>query len=303
MGAGDRGVGRLGGQHDGRRRHLRRPGRLHRPGRRRPARRGVRPRPPGRRRRRSRTPRRTDGRAHRALPDRGHARRPAHHEHLPRRRRRCSGPTTSTTTLVARAQVTYLEGYLFDRPTPRRPTARRRPPPTPPAARSRSRCPTRSASTATASDFRDLVADQVDILFANEDELMALYEVDDRRRGARRRAGATARSPPSPAGQGRLGGGHARRGRAGGRPPGRPRWSTPPAPATSTPPGSSTASPTAGRWPSAAGSARWPRPRSSPTSAPGRTCRCVAHCLARTDASARSARRRARMAAAWPDRV
>ena len=101
-------------------------------------------------------------------------------------------------------------------------------------------------------DFPPLVADEVDILFGNEDELMALYEVDsisttpsprcatdcalvvvtDRRRGLARRHAATrsCRCRPSP-------------------------WrgcSTPPAPATCTPPGSCSATPAVARWPSAA---------------------------------------------------
>ena len=44
-------------------------------------------------------------------------------------------------------------------------------------------------------DFLALVRDEVDILFANEDELMALYEVDDVRRRGRGRARRLRRSP------------------------------------------------------------------------------------------------------------
>lgn len=80
---------------------------------------------------------------------------------------------------VASAAVTYLEGYLFD----------------PPAAQAAFR---RAASIAhgagrqialTLSDpfcvgrhrsaFRELVREQVDILFANEAEILSLYETDD----------------------------------------------------------------------------------------------------------------------------
>ena len=80
---------------------------------------------------------------------------------------------------VASAAVTYLEGYLFD----------------PPAAQAAFR---RAAAIAhgagrkvalTLSDpfcvgrhrdaFRALVRDGVDILFANEDEILSLYETDD----------------------------------------------------------------------------------------------------------------------------
>ena len=80
--------------------------------------------------------------------------------------------------LIARAHITYLEGYLFD----------------PPAAK---RAFAKAASTAHASgrkvsltlsdtfcverhreEFQDLVANHVDILFANENEAKALYRKD-----------------------------------------------------------------------------------------------------------------------------
>ncbi len=83
------------------------------------------------------------------------------------------------TTLVADAQVTYLEGYLFD----------------PPAAQAAFRLAAQAAHRAgrrvalSLSDpfcvdrhraaFRDLVRGHVDILFANEAELCSLYEQDD----------------------------------------------------------------------------------------------------------------------------
>lgn len=78
---------------------------------------------------------------------------------------------------VAGAAVTYLEGYLFD----------------PPAAQAAFRKAARVAHAAgrqvalTLSDpfcvarhraaFRSLVADEIDILFANEHEILSLYEV------------------------------------------------------------------------------------------------------------------------------
>lgn len=79
---------------------------------------------------------------------------------------------------IADAQVVYLEGYLFDRP----------------AAKEAFRLAARTAHEAgrqvslTLSDpfcvdrhrddFRDLVSDEVDILFGNGEELCSLYEVE-----------------------------------------------------------------------------------------------------------------------------
>lgn len=88
------------------------------------------------------------------------------------------GPEDIDESLVARAAVTYLEGYLWD----------------PPRAKEAFRKAMAAASAAgrqtslTLSDtfcverhrdeFRSLVENDVDILFANEDEIRALYEVD-----------------------------------------------------------------------------------------------------------------------------
>jgi sugar/nucleoside kinase (ribokinase family) len=88
------------------------------------------------------------------------------------------GPEDIDPRVVAAAQVTYLEGYLFD----------------PPRAKAAFR---RAAAVAHAADrrvalslsdpfcvarhraeFRDLVARDVDILFANEAEICSLYETD-----------------------------------------------------------------------------------------------------------------------------
>jgi fructokinase len=88
------------------------------------------------------------------------------------------GPDAVDEALVSTAAVTYLEGYLFD----------------PPAAQAAFRRAAAAAHAAgrevalTLSDafcvarhraaFRDLVAGHVDILFANETEICALYERD-----------------------------------------------------------------------------------------------------------------------------
>ncbi|MEQ9336027.1 MAG: adenosine kinase, partial [Miltoncostaeaceae bacterium] len=88
-------------------------------------------------------------------------------------------PGDVDTDLVAGAAVTYLEGYLWD----------------PPEAKEAFRTAMAAAKSAgrrvalTLSDpfcvdrhrdeFRALVDGEVDILFANHEELMALYETDD----------------------------------------------------------------------------------------------------------------------------
>jgi fructokinase len=89
------------------------------------------------------------------------------------------GPEDVNEAEVASAAVTYMEGYLFD----------------PPAAQAAFRKAAKVAHGAgrqvslTLSDpfcvgrhrsaFRDLVRNEVDILFANEAELLSLYETDD----------------------------------------------------------------------------------------------------------------------------
>ena len=80
---------------------------------------------------------------------------------------------------IAKAKVTYLEGYLYDPAQAMEAfikSAR--------AAHAASRRVSLTLSDKFCVDrhrqaFRDLVSFHVDILFANEDELMALYEVDD----------------------------------------------------------------------------------------------------------------------------
>ena len=89
---------------------------------------------------------------------------------------------------VARAGILYLEGYLFD----------------PPAAQAAFRAAARAAHAAgrrvalTLSDpfcvhrhrdaFREFVRTEADILFANEAEILALYETEDFAEAARRAA-------------------------------------------------------------------------------------------------------------------
>jgi sugar/nucleoside kinase (ribokinase family) len=89
------------------------------------------------------------------------------------------GPADVDPAEVARAQVVYLEGYLFD----------------PPEAQAAFRAAAKAAHAAgrqvalTLSDpfcvgrhraaFRDFVQNETDILFANEAEILSLYETDD----------------------------------------------------------------------------------------------------------------------------
>jgi len=81
--------------------------------------------------------------------------------------------------LVAAAQVTYLEGYLFDRPLAKE------------AFRQASQIAHEAARKVSLTlsdpfcvdrhraDFRDLIRGHVDILFANEAEICSLYETKD----------------------------------------------------------------------------------------------------------------------------
>ncbi|WP_027134210.1 adenosine kinase [Geminicoccus roseus] len=81
--------------------------------------------------------------------------------------------------LVARAKVTYLEGYLWDRDGAKAACLK--------AARiaqanNRKLALTLSDSFCVGrwrSEFRDLVKSRVDILFANESEITSLYETED----------------------------------------------------------------------------------------------------------------------------
>ena len=88
------------------------------------------------------------------------------------------GPEDVDGDLIAAAKVTYLEGYLFDRPEAQEAYWKA----------SRIAHDAGRRVSLTLSDtfcverhkdaWRSLVADQVDILFANEGEAMALYDVD-----------------------------------------------------------------------------------------------------------------------------
>jgi sugar/nucleoside kinase (ribokinase family) len=89
------------------------------------------------------------------------------------------GPDDVGTEVVASGQVVYMEGYLYDKPEAK--AAYRK------AAGVAHRAGRKVSLTLSDSfcvdrhrdDFRALVRDEVDLLFANDDELRALYEVDD----------------------------------------------------------------------------------------------------------------------------
>jgi sugar/nucleoside kinase (ribokinase family) len=86
---------------------------------------------------------------------------------------------------IASAQVTYLEGYLFDRPQAKRAFARACE-----LAHGAGRKVALSLSDPFCverhrAEFRDLVSNHVDLLFANEDEIRSLYEVPDTAEAAR----------------------------------------------------------------------------------------------------------------------
>src|SRR5260370_32337628 len=89
------------------------------------------------------------------------------------------GPEELDEALIAAAQVTYLEGYLFD-------------PPQTQAAFRRAAAIAHAAGKQVAlslsdpfcvgrhrADFRELVQGEVDILFANEAEICSLYETEE----------------------------------------------------------------------------------------------------------------------------
>jgi sugar/nucleoside kinase (ribokinase family) len=89
------------------------------------------------------------------------------------------GPADIDPDIIAAAQITYLEGYLFDPPKAqeafRKASA---------IAHAAGRRVALSLSDPFCvgrhrADFRDLVDGHVDILFANEAEICSLYETDD----------------------------------------------------------------------------------------------------------------------------
>ena len=89
------------------------------------------------------------------------------------------GPEDVDPEVVARAHVTYLEGYLWDQPSAKNAIRKAAA-----AARGAGRQVALTLSDPFCVDrhrdeFRDLVADEIDVLFANESEICSLYEVDD----------------------------------------------------------------------------------------------------------------------------
>ena len=87
------------------------------------------------------------------------------------------GPDDVDAQLIAAAQVTFLEGYLFDRPEAQEAYWK--------ASRVAHEAGRRVSLTLSDTfcverhkeAWRSLVADQVDVLFANEEEALALYDV------------------------------------------------------------------------------------------------------------------------------
>ena len=91
----------------------------------------------------------------------------------------CFGPEDVDETLIAGAAITYLEGYLFD-PAPAKAAFRK-------AAQAAHAAGRKVALTLSdpfcvdrhRADFQDLVDGHIDILFANEDEIVSLYRTGD----------------------------------------------------------------------------------------------------------------------------
>jgi sugar/nucleoside kinase (ribokinase family) len=89
------------------------------------------------------------------------------------------GPDDVSTEVAASGQVVYMEGYLYDRPEAK--LAYRK------AAEVAHRAGRKVSLTLSDSfcvdrhrdDFLALVRDEVDLLFSNDDELLALYEVGE----------------------------------------------------------------------------------------------------------------------------
>jgi sugar/nucleoside kinase (ribokinase family) len=89
------------------------------------------------------------------------------------------GPEDIDPEIVAASAVTFLEGYLFDQDEAKEAFRH--------AARLAHEAGNRVALTLSdpfcverhRADFRDLVEHQIDVLFANEQEICSLYEVDD----------------------------------------------------------------------------------------------------------------------------
>lgn len=81
--------------------------------------------------------------------------------------------------LIAQSRVLYLEGYLFDKPKAKKAFEK--------AAEIAKQSGTKVALTLSdpfcvdrhRHDFLDLIANHIDIVFANQDELLSLYQIDD----------------------------------------------------------------------------------------------------------------------------
>ncbi|MGQ3296979.1 adenosine kinase [Reyranella sp.] len=88
------------------------------------------------------------------------------------------GPADIDARLVASAQVTYVEGYLWDAPAAKQAVLKAFD-----AARAAGRQVSITLSDSFCvhryrEEFRDLIRNKVDILFGNEAEIKALYEVE-----------------------------------------------------------------------------------------------------------------------------
>jgi sugar/nucleoside kinase (ribokinase family) len=89
------------------------------------------------------------------------------------------GPDDVDEDLIAAAHITYLEGYLWDPPEAKRALVK--------AAKAARKAGRRVALTLSdpfcvdrhRAEFLDLIERHVDILFANEQEIMSLYRVTD----------------------------------------------------------------------------------------------------------------------------
>ncbi len=89
------------------------------------------------------------------------------------------GPDDVNEDIIKQSKIVYLEGYLFDKPEAKEAFRR--------SAKIANEAGRKIALTLSdgfcvdrhRDDFRALVEDHVDILFANEEEIMSLYEVDD----------------------------------------------------------------------------------------------------------------------------
>ena len=108
------------------------------------------------------------------------------------------GPDDIDSGVVAAAQVTYVEGYLWDPPEAKKAVLKAFD-----AAHAAGRLVSITLSDSFCvgryrDEFRALIRDKVDILFGNEAEINSLYEVDTFEK-ALEAARKEARSLPSPA--------------------------------------------------------------------------------------------------------